>query len=144
MGVAEIYGNVVKKSGANEAAKRHYHLFCARVDRVLTQEELNRICFAELDDIRKRGGLGFKPLPVIKTPQDRDSWRAVESSNESNKAWREDVHHFAADAGLQMSDKEKQWYGYITTGKVGNHVGSYLDRLPRKSVEQKAELDVPF
>jgi hypothetical protein len=143
MGVADIYADVVKKSGG-DAATRHYHLLCARADRRLRLEELNRICFAELEDIRKKGGLGFKPLPTIKTPHDLDVWRAVESSNESNKAWREDVHHFAADAGLQMSDKEKQWYDYITTGKVGNHVGSYLDRLPRKSVEQKAELDVPF
>lgn len=144
MGVADIYADVVKKSGGNEVAKRHYHLFCARVDRMLTLEELNRICFVELDDIRKKGGLSFKPMPTIKTPHDLDVWRAVESNNESNKAWREDVHHFAADAGLQMTDKEKQWYDYITTGKVGNHVGSYLDRVPRKPVEQKTEVDVPF
>lgn len=121
---------VNRAKGSNrELGMRHYHLFCARQDRVLTEEELNRICFCEMEAQRKSGKLKEQPLPTGSQTkyEKKERWR-VECKNHATEEWREDLSVFISEVGLQMSENEEHWYRYVTTGEMMGTVKQYLER----------------
>ncbi len=108
---------------------RHRVLLDARRSGHLTQEQLERICFNELEDMRIDGKLK-EDRPVPDPPpgdkKARARWHRATNANASDEKWLKELHKFACDKGLELSEEEKDCHYYITTGNVQGAVEGYL------------------
>lgn len=128
-GVVEVMVDAARIGERNPVARRHVELFYARQNGYLTEKEMQRICFCDLEQQKKDGILRtgrYVPQSKASNVQQADSWREAGNQNAADGMWLEFLKEFGQAHGLVMSKKEAQWYMYIHEGIIGDEVAAYL------------------
>ncbi len=134
-------------------ATAHNVVFAAFTDRYLSQEEMERLCYNELEEQRRISILRDDRVITAKEPNEtkavrRGRQRAL-SQNLSDAMWLEDLKVFESEssAGLEMSDKERCWYDYLKSGTLAGDVLEYVTAFHPALLESSEEPetdDPPF
>jgi hypothetical protein len=123
-------------------------LFDAFRDRWITHEQMNRVCFLQIERQRMKGQLRndrpIKRIESARTDAERIGRQRAIDLNHSDGIWLDDLRHFKNEAGLELSEKEVDWDTYLVTGKVTGNVAQYLSASKRVQVLEDDDGDIPF
>ncbi len=145
----EVLSTLSNAAKGKPKSARYVDLFTAFMNRYITQEELNRVCFnmLELYKDELHDDRYITPLERCKTKEAKVSRLRAVNMNHSDGQWLEDLRHFKNEAGLKMSTKEQQWFDYVKNGTTAGDVKAFLniygsgsDTCPDNATDD----DVPF
>ena len=129
-GILDAMTDVARSGERNPVARRHVEIFNAWRSGYLSNEEMERVCYCEIEKGKRSGDIRTnRYIPSITdsaTDEQVRSWRRAECDNNSDKEWLEHLEKFTKAHGLNMGKKESQWYMYIHDGVIGDEVAEYL------------------
>lgn len=141
VGMLDTMIDVARQDERSPIARRHVDIFNAWRNGYLTQEEMDRVCFCDLEKQKLTGKLRTnRYIPGVSdsaTDEQVNSWRRAECDNNSDKEWLESLAKFKKAHGLAMNKKEAQWYMYLRDGIIGDEVAAYLAIYSAKLEQQE-------
>ena len=134
--VLDAMTDVARSGERNPVARRHVELFKAWRSGYLNNEEMERICYCDLEQQKRKGSLRTtRYIPSVTdsaTDEQVRSWRQADCDNNSDKEWLKRLDVFEKGHGLTMGKKEAEWHMYIHEGIISGDVAAYLDAYGQK------------
>lgn len=130
VGMLDTMIDAARQDERSPVPRRHVDMFNAWRNGYLTQDEMDRVCYCDLEKQKLNGKLRVSryipPPGTSGTDEQVRSWKRAECDNNSDKEWLKLLEGFSKAPGLSMSKKEAQWYMYLHEGVIGDEVAAYL------------------
>jgi len=122
--------DVAREGEHSPLSRRYAEMLDAMQKGYLTQKEMERVSFCDLEQQRYDGKLRTNRYIPSVTDSASDeqvkSWRIAEGQNWADGNWLERLSAFSKEHELTMNEKEAQWHIYVHEGIIGQEVAAYL------------------